>query len=1299
MHQGPFSRTPTRTRPARHKTLGFAVLVSVAFLLAASAPAAEPFPSQGILPKDETGAARFREQFPDYDGRGIVVAILDTGVDPGAPGLQYTPDGRPKIVDVVDATGSGDVDMSTVRTAADGLLEGLSGRRLKVPADWSNPTGEFRLGLKRADELFPRALTQRLRRQRRELWDEQQRPLEIRLRRELADWEAAHPNPSPAETKAREERAARLELWREFQDSFEDPGPIFDCVVFHDGHVWRAVVDTDEDGDLANEKALANFRIERQFGTFGAESQLNFAVNIHDHGRRLSIVVDSGMHGTHVAGIVAAHFPGQPELDGIAPGAQIVSVKIGDTRLDSMETSTGFERGLAVVRELQCDVINLSYGEPTTLPNRGRLIELIAGRVDEDGIVFVASAGNSGPALSTVGAPGGTTSSLIGVGAYVSPAMMATGYSMRQQSDETLYTFSSRGPTYDGDLGVDLSAPGGAIAPVPNWTLQRGQLANGTSMAAPSVAGAVALLLSGLKAEGVPTSPIAIRRALEHTARPVPGLSTFDQGRGLIQVDRAFPVAKALAQPFATTPRHDVSLPDRQAARGVHLRESHEATRPLVTTVRVRPVFPKSTPHPHRVHFEGRFRLESSAPWIEAPSHLVLYHGGRTFEVRVDPTSLPPGAHYGEIQALEVPDRGAGPAFRIPVTVIRPHALAATDGPAWSETLELSPAHLERRFFSVPHEATRAELHVRAGAMEASRRLVVHALQLVPGRPYTETGTQRYLTLEPRGEELLRFPVTGGRTLELCLGQVWSSLGEGAFEFSLQFRGVVPAESTVTLGSGDRARRIEVAAPIADARIAPAARLVGRRRWIHPSASRLTPLAEDRDTLPGRRLVHELVLDYPFTLEADGTVIPRFPALNARLYEAEFGSQLWTVFDAAKRPVVTDDAWEPDTVRLPKGSYLLRFHLRHDRTDALQHLKTLPLALDLELPSALSLDAYADADQALTQGERFQSRTLRRGEHLAFWLATPDPAALASRAAPGDLLIGNLRYESAPGARDYPLLLAVGPAPSAPSSGKPKPATPAADTPPGDPLAEARRDFEISLLDRLNGPGDTEAFQSLAAELVGKYPDALELRTRLLHRLDDSQRHTRACEIAAAADAILDRIDRTALAAHLGTRAGSDPDPDPARSRHLDRQKEVLLDALFRKARAFSGPDGLQPSASASASVPSTAATDDDAESGHAAAWDAEAADRLFEETCVELTRWVDLTQGRYLDLHLHREWKAGRPAVVLRHLNRRLAEAPTDRSLHERRIRVLDHLGWSSWADHERARLHARFPASYPPF
>ena len=236
----------------------------------------------GQQPKEEIGAARFIAKNPTFDGRNVIVGVFDTGVDPGAPGLQTTPMGTRKVIDIVDCTGSGDVDTSKTASPVDGKLTGLSGRTLRLPAEWPAIAegGKYHLGVKPGYELMPRPLVARMKAERlKTLIDEGQREAVAAAQRELRE-------PREGDKKLEEELKARVAQLEALQTGYEDPGPVYDVVTFKDGGgVWRVCVDTSERGELASAALLAPYRLEQKYGTLDAVSLLNFGVEGAGRGR------------------------------------------------------------------------------------------------------------------------------------------------------------------------------------------------------------------------------------------------------------------------------------------------------------------------------------------------------------------------------------------------------------------------------------------------------------------------------------------------------------------------------------------------------------------------------------------------------------------------------------------------------------------------------------------------------------------------------------------------------------------------------------------------------------------------------------------------------------------------------------------------------------------------------------------------------------------------------------------------------------------------------------------------------
>ena len=240
----------------------------------------------------------------------------------------------------------------------------------------------------------------------------------------------------------------------------------------------------------------------------------NFADNTADP-------MDDIGHGTHVAGILAA---AGDSITGVAPEASLLAVKIFSLTHNSAtedDVIAGLEYALDPDGDHnlndRCDVINLSLGGDG---DENSPLSIAVDNAVHLGSVVVVSAGNY-PAEFSIGAPGSSREAIT-VGACT--------------KQDRLSLYSSFGPGEAAFiLKPDILAPGDSI--LSTYLNGSFMVLSGTSMAAPHVAGVVALLR-----ELHPTwSPQMIKSVLLNTADPV----TYDQdiikdGTGVVNALRAF---------------------------------------------------------------------------------------------------------------------------------------------------------------------------------------------------------------------------------------------------------------------------------------------------------------------------------------------------------------------------------------------------------------------------------------------------------------------------------------------------------------------------------------------------------------------------------------------------------------------------------------------------------------------------------------------------------------------------------------------------------------------------------------
>lgn len=224
---------------------------------------------------------------------------------------------------------------------------------------------------------------------------------------------------------------------------------------------------------------------------------------------------DYNGHGTHVASLAIGNDEKNP---GVAPEADVMNMKVLN------ENGTGLMSdvmaGIDEAVQQDADIMVLSLGAQVETCDGTDMLSQTVDSAVEQGVAASIAAGNTGPESGTITVPACSKKGF---------AVGATGI-----NDESVADYSSRGPTADGRVKPDVVAPGTGIEGAEAGTDSGYTTKSGTSMAAPYVAGQMALLVESDSS----AQSSDYYNAIEETASDL-GESQYAQGEGRVDINES----------------------------------------------------------------------------------------------------------------------------------------------------------------------------------------------------------------------------------------------------------------------------------------------------------------------------------------------------------------------------------------------------------------------------------------------------------------------------------------------------------------------------------------------------------------------------------------------------------------------------------------------------------------------------------------------------------------------------------------------------------------------------------------
>jgi serine protease AprX len=286
------------------------------------------------------------------------------------------------------------------------------------------------------------------------------------------------------------------------------------------------------------------------------------------------VAYDDYGHGTHVAGIIAGNgYDSNGARRGIAPGANLVVLKVldGDGNGYISNVIAALDYAVAHRAQFNIRVVNLSVAAGVYESYNTDPLTLAARRAVEAGVVVVTAAGNFGRNAQGRAQNGGVTAP--GNAPWVLTVGATSHNGTVSRADDSVAPFSSRGPSrFDHTAKPDVVAPGVGIESLADgssllfathplarlWgtvdTVTQPYLSlTGTSMAAPVVAGTIALMLQANPA----LTPNLVKAILQYTSEHRSAYDALTQGAGFLNARGAVQLARRLGGDLTTAAAQD----------------------------------------------------------------------------------------------------------------------------------------------------------------------------------------------------------------------------------------------------------------------------------------------------------------------------------------------------------------------------------------------------------------------------------------------------------------------------------------------------------------------------------------------------------------------------------------------------------------------------------------------------------------------------------------------------------------------------------------------------------------------